>query len=265
MTKKLFFILFVFNSLIGLGQNNIQINWPLDSNEIFAKTFESFSNKFYVGVQNRFRIKIPDVKTRNIELAFDTSEIRIQSIWKPINAKLKWSDPLAEYTIMTAKRLGAYNPKKIKTEEIYLDTNGVYWEKEYSIKPTTAKQYNLTVYIKKSDSLKVLHNTAIFYANHITKPVLDIVNLDELLKSEILKPTIDQDLINGEDWFKIRSYEFATYDKNNEIIYSNKCPGDILLTSMKEAINNKKVRYIVLSNITSLKHNYPTIKLVKSK
>jgi hypothetical protein len=263
LTKIFLSILFVFNSLIFFGQNNIQINWPLDSNEIYAVTFESYSNKFYTGVQNRFRIKIPNVKTRNIELVFDSSGIEIETFWRPINSKLKWNDPLSEYTLMTAKSKGAFYPEKVKIEEKYIDTNGVYWEKEYSIQPTTARQYDLTVYIIKSDSLKILHNTAIFYANHITKPTLELANLNDLLTLGTLTPIIDKDLKNGADWFRVRSYKFVTYDKNNEIIYSTKCPGDILLTSMKEAIKNKKVKYIILSNISSLNHNYKDIKLVK--
>lgn len=254
-------VLFYLACLTASGQLQITVNWPLDSNIVYANFHQSNTQVLYVGIENQFSIVIPEVRTRHIDLALDTSNITFYAVWRPMIAAEKKEEPFIEYTLETAKKRGAYWPEKEKLSERYLDTNGVYWEKEYKLLTKVAKQLNITIYHYVNDTSAKLYNSITLYAEHIILPELLITDINQLKNSKILDPTHGMDFKQANDWYGIKQFTFTAFDKKDKILYNQTCFGNFITPEMRLSLEYKKLRYIVLSDIKSEKRIYDNIKI----
>lgn len=257
-------VFILFNvCLTVFSQNNITINWPLDSNTIQGYFYESETQVLYVGIENQFRIEIPDTRTRDLQIVSNNQDIELKEIWRPIIVERSWFNALAEYTFTTAKAKGAFVSSGKNEQEMYLDTNGIYWEKEYSISSSIAQKISFSVYKRINDSTIELYNSFELYFKHVPIPTFTVESLQDLKTGFELSPNYNTDFRKGNEWYMIQSFAFTTYDKKDRILFSQKCIGNFITPEMHAALENSKLHYVLLSDIQALKYEFNSVKLFK--
>ena len=146
----IFFLLPVF----CMGQN-IRIDYPLES---ITFIWYHFENQTYLKSDtiNEIRIETERCPNRYIVAAIDPKNATIESHWTPIQKSKKWNDPLAEYTMMTAERLGGVNNKASSDRYHYNNNDTLYWQKTFILTPYQNDSLEISVYCDILDDLNYL-------------------------------------------------------------------------------------------------------------
>jgi hypothetical protein len=224
-------------------------------------SYESLSNKIYIGIENQFRISIPDVRTTDIYLKIDKKDLDFKEVWRPMIEGQKWNNTLAEYTLITAQKKGAYFPDEKAESKKYRDTNGIYWEKEFLISTRVSQEMNITIYIKDKNNILQKFNVFKLETSYIPDPHITINNLKYFEENEVLSPTFDLDFKKGVEWYKVLQYNFIALNKKGEIIQSLTIYGDEFTQEILDLIKDKKVKTIRITNIKSARHTYNPIEV----
>jgi hypothetical protein len=224
-------------------------------------SYESLSNKLYIGIENQFRISIPTIRTVDIFLKIDKQDLEFREVWRPMIEGQKWNNSLAEYTLITAQKKGAYFPDENEDSKKYRDTNGIYWEKEFIIHTRVSQEMNITIYVKDKNNLQQKFNTFKLVTSYIPDPNITINDLSYFEKNEVLTPNFDLDFKKGVEWYKVLQYNFIALDKKGEIIKSITIYGDEFTQEIRELIQDKKVKSIRIIHIKSARHTYTPIEV----
>ena len=110
---------------------------------------------------NHIWIETEACPSRNLVLAVDTTWARIKETWTPIRAGAKLGEPLAEYTMTTAERLGGIKYAKDGNGVEYVDNSEVYWEKGFEIMPSQGESLHLTLYCRTGQGLDLINSIEI--------------------------------------------------------------------------------------------------------
>lgn len=133
----------------------IRIDYPIES-RVF--TWYHFDNLPYLksDIENEIRIETEQCPNRNIVAAVDPKDAILKPHWVPIQNGKKWNEPLAEYTITTAERLGGVNYKASSDRYRYNDNDTLYWQKTFNVTPYQNDSLEISIYCDILDELNYL-------------------------------------------------------------------------------------------------------------
>lgn len=156
--KQLIFILLIAPTCCFSQQ--IYISLPVESTTV---NWYHMANLKYLQkeAQNEIRIEAETCPNRNISIAMDTIYGEFDTHWAPIQVGKEWNEPLAEYTLSTAKRLGGIKDLSESNNYKYVDNEQVYWQKTFKIEPHEANSIEISVYCELLEKMNFLGNLKI--------------------------------------------------------------------------------------------------------
>ncbi len=256
-----FILLLLVTNLYAYSQPHITFQFPQENKPINCWFPQSHSNKLYVGVENRFALFTPSIESRDLVLSLDTAGLDFEIEWHATIAdtmRVMWS-----FTLNAAENLGVYFPDKTTDAEKYIDAKKIKWEKGYKVTPKAGQNISCTLYQKINEDSLVYYQSFQLYCVYPPVPELVIHDFNYFINNSNIRANFDNDFKQAEDWYRIQRFVFTTYDNKNNVLFCQKCYGSIITPEMKQAIRDKKMKTLRVTEIESMKRKFKDIVLTK--